>query len=194
MYMAKRDSKGSYRVVRARDARRAVERLELQAELAAGARAETSSSSTTSRSFDLNDGDRLRRRGAAPLAPPDARDRSRRRSFIPLAEETGLIIPIGRWVLDEACRQAAALHEQFRGPPLTMSVNLSVKQLQSETIVDDVGAALDDERTRTVHAHARDHRDRDDGRHGSRDPAARATSRRSACASRWTTSAPATRR
>jgi EAL domain-containing protein (putative c-di-GMP-specific phosphodiesterase class I) len=65
--------------------------------------------------------------------------------FIPLAEETGQIIPIGRWVLEEACRKGALLHEQFpRTPPLTISVNLSVKQLQSETIVDDVRQALEE--------------------------------------------------
>jgi EAL domain-containing protein (putative c-di-GMP-specific phosphodiesterase class I) len=64
--------------------------------------------------------------------------------FIPLAEETGLIIPIGRWVLQQACRQGVRLHERFpRTPPLTMSVNLSVKQLQSETIVEDVREALE---------------------------------------------------
>jgi EAL domain-containing protein (putative c-di-GMP-specific phosphodiesterase class I) len=65
-------------------------------------------------------------------------------NFIPLAEETGLIVSIGRWVLEEACRQGIALHERFpRTPPLTMSVNLSVKQLQSESIIDDVRGALE---------------------------------------------------
>jgi EAL domain-containing protein (putative c-di-GMP-specific phosphodiesterase class I) len=65
-------------------------------------------------------------------------------AFIPLAEETGQIVAIGRWVLHEACRQAASLHERFpRTPPLTISVNLSVKQLQSETIIDDVVDALE---------------------------------------------------
>jgi EAL domain-containing protein (putative c-di-GMP-specific phosphodiesterase class I) len=63
--------------------------------------------------------------------------------FIPLAEETGLILPIGRWVLREACRQGAALqHAVGRSEPLMMSVNLSVKQLQSDTIVADVESAL----------------------------------------------------
>ena len=64
--------------------------------------------------------------------------------FIPLAEESGLIIPIGRWVVQEACREAIALQARFPRPiPFTMSVNLSVKQLQSETIVDDVRSALE---------------------------------------------------
>jgi diguanylate cyclase (GGDEF)-like protein/PAS domain S-box-containing protein len=63
--------------------------------------------------------------------------------FIPLAEETGLIVPIGRWVLHEACRQAVALHQQFpSGPPLTMSVNLSARQLQHEGLVEEVRTAL----------------------------------------------------
>jgi EAL domain-containing protein (putative c-di-GMP-specific phosphodiesterase class I) len=64
--------------------------------------------------------------------------------FIPLAEETDLIIPIGRWVLAEACQQGLRLRERFpRVPPLTISVNLSAKQVQSETIVDDVREALE---------------------------------------------------
>jgi diguanylate cyclase (GGDEF)-like protein/PAS domain S-box-containing protein len=61
--------------------------------------------------------------------------------FIPIAEETGLIEPIGRWVLDEACRQAKAW--QIRGVAAgKMSVNLSGRQLQNPTVVDDVGGAL----------------------------------------------------
>jgi EAL domain-containing protein (putative c-di-GMP-specific phosphodiesterase class I) len=49
--------------------------------------------------------------------------------FVPLAEETGLILPLGRWVLQEACRQAAAWSAS-RGSPLTVSVNLSARQLR----------------------------------------------------------------
>ena len=65
--------------------------------------------------------------------------------FIPLAEETGLIIPIGRWVLNVACRDGAIFHERFpqSDKPLTISVNLSVRQLQSDTIVEDVSQALE---------------------------------------------------
>jgi EAL domain-containing protein (putative c-di-GMP-specific phosphodiesterase class I) len=64
--------------------------------------------------------------------------------FIPLAEETGLIIPIGLWVLQEACREAKRIDEHFTGTePIAMSVNLSVKQLQDEHIVEDVRQALE---------------------------------------------------
>jgi EAL domain-containing protein (putative c-di-GMP-specific phosphodiesterase class I) len=63
--------------------------------------------------------------------------------FILVAEETGLILPIGQWVLEEACRQARAWREQYPGdPPLTMCVNLSSKQLQHHDLVQDVTRAL----------------------------------------------------
>jgi diguanylate cyclase (GGDEF)-like protein/PAS domain S-box-containing protein len=61
--------------------------------------------------------------------------------FIPIAEQSDLILPIGRWVLDEACRQAAAWHAEGRG--LTMSVNVSARQLDHDELVDDVGHALE---------------------------------------------------
>lgn len=49
--------------------------------------------------------------------------------FIPLAEENGLIVPLGWWVLEESCRQLALFQAQFpRSKPLTMSVNISAKQ------------------------------------------------------------------
>jgi EAL domain-containing protein (putative c-di-GMP-specific phosphodiesterase class I) len=63
--------------------------------------------------------------------------------FIPLAEETGLIVPIGRWVLQEACRYAATLHERFPTEPrIHMAVNLSAKQLARAEIIDDIRAIL----------------------------------------------------
>jgi diguanylate cyclase (GGDEF)-like protein/PAS domain S-box-containing protein len=63
--------------------------------------------------------------------------------FIPIAEETGLIIPIGRWVLREGCRHARRL-ETHDGTPLRMSVNLSLKQIQHSDIVADVRDALEE--------------------------------------------------
>jgi diguanylate cyclase (GGDEF)-like protein len=63
--------------------------------------------------------------------------------FIPLAEQTGLIVPIGRWVLQQACQQARRWHIQHpTTPPLGVSVNLSARQLQQPGLVSDVAAAL----------------------------------------------------
>jgi diguanylate cyclase (GGDEF)-like protein len=63
--------------------------------------------------------------------------------FIPVAEENGLIEPIGRWVLDHACRQAARWYrDRPDSPPLTMSVNLSAAQVANPGIVDTVATAV----------------------------------------------------
>jgi len=63
--------------------------------------------------------------------------------FIPIAEETGLIIPLGRWILDESCRQVAVWQEQFPSePPLQLSVNLSPRQFEHPDLVPDVQRAL----------------------------------------------------
>jgi diguanylate cyclase (GGDEF)-like protein len=62
--------------------------------------------------------------------------------FIPLAEETGLIVPIGTWVLQEATRQAAAWQNRSPLGRLRMSVNVSVRQFQHPDLVRDVADAL----------------------------------------------------
>ena len=63
--------------------------------------------------------------------------------FIQVAEETGLIVPIGERVLEEACRQASEWHEQYLTPlKMTMCVNLSMRQLQDPLLVDKVERAL----------------------------------------------------
>ncbi len=63
--------------------------------------------------------------------------------FIPLAEETGVIVPLGIWVLGEACRQAALWQRQYHfDTPLTMSVNISPRQLMQPGIVEAVGQML----------------------------------------------------
>jgi diguanylate cyclase (GGDEF)-like protein len=60
--------------------------------------------------------------------------------FIPMAEETGLIVPIGRWVLVEACQQAAEWHRH--GHRIGMAVNVSGRQLDHKELVNDVRDAL----------------------------------------------------
>jgi diguanylate cyclase (GGDEF)-like protein/PAS domain S-box-containing protein len=60
--------------------------------------------------------------------------------FIPLAERSGLVIPMGEWVLNEACRQARLWHEN--GQPLLMAVNLSALQFKRGNLLDTVANAL----------------------------------------------------
>lgn len=77
---------------------------------------------------------RWRRPGDIWLPPSD---------FIALAEETGLILPIGRWILAEACRQGRIWHaQQGRAEPLTISVNLSPRQIRDPGLIADVEHAL----------------------------------------------------
>lgn len=63
--------------------------------------------------------------------------------FIPIAEETGLIVPLGDWVFREACRQGAAWQRAFpRESGLSVSVNLSARQFQHPHLVENIGNAL----------------------------------------------------
>ncbi|MGC1909404.1 MAG: EAL domain-containing protein [Candidatus Dormiibacterota bacterium] len=63
--------------------------------------------------------------------------------FIEVAETTGLIVPIGRWVLYESCRQVGEWRRQFpSAKELRLSVNVSARQLQQASLVDDVRGAI----------------------------------------------------
>jgi diguanylate cyclase (GGDEF)-like protein len=62
--------------------------------------------------------------------------------FIPLAEETGLILPIGEWVIEEACRQAMAWTEQGY-PPVGIAVNLSARQFRQKDLASQIIKALE---------------------------------------------------
>jgi diguanylate cyclase (GGDEF)-like protein len=75
------------------------------------------------------------RHGERGIIPPD--------DFIPVAEETGLIVPLGRWVLKEACRQVCAWQEQTDAAThLKLSVNLSVREFAQPDLVRAVAGAL----------------------------------------------------
>jgi diguanylate cyclase (GGDEF)-like protein/PAS domain S-box-containing protein len=63
--------------------------------------------------------------------------------FIPMAEETGLIAPIGDWVLREACRQNKAWQDVGL-PPIAVSVNVSARQFKEKNLIDRVVGALKD--------------------------------------------------
>jgi diguanylate cyclase (GGDEF)-like protein/PAS domain S-box-containing protein len=141
MYMAKRESKGSYRVFEPDMHREVVERLEMRADLQRAIETDQLEvhyqpvirlSGTTVYGFEALLRWNHPTRGNIPPT-----------QFIPVAEDTGLIIPIGRWVLNQACAQGAMLMGRFEGEqPLSISVNLSAKQLQSDAIIDDVRDAL----------------------------------------------------
>jgi diguanylate cyclase (GGDEF)-like protein/PAS domain S-box-containing protein len=142
MYRAKRDSKGGYRVFEPAMHERVLERLELRSDL--------------QRAIEANQLEvhyqpvvRLEEREISGVEAllrwkHPTRGNIPPLQFIPLAEETGLIIPIGRWVLEAACREGVIIRKRFpRDKPLTISVNLSVRQLQSDSIVADVREALE---------------------------------------------------
>src|SRR5262245_11723060 len=65
--------------------------------------------------------------------------------FLPLAEETGLIVPLGRWVLRSACARTRAWQLQYpQSPPLFVSVNLSARQFEQPDLVEQVSLILDE--------------------------------------------------
>lgn len=66
--------------------------------------------------------------------------------FIPLAEETELIIPMGRWAIHEAAKQLSLWQERYcseQGQPLTMSVNVSSRQFSSDSLITEISSVLD---------------------------------------------------
>jgi diguanylate cyclase (GGDEF)-like protein/PAS domain S-box-containing protein len=143
MYIAKRDGKGGYRLFEPAMHEGVLARLELRADLQR-AIASDQLELYYQPVIRLDDGAvsgveallRWRHPERGIVGPDD---------FVPLAEEMGLIVPIGRWVLREGCRQAKRIQQTLPAdPPLSMAINLSVKQLQHSDIVGDVREALAD--------------------------------------------------
>jgi diguanylate cyclase (GGDEF)-like protein len=143
MYIAKRDGKGSYRLFEPSMHSDVVARLELRADL---------QRALVNDELELYYQPLIRLSGGtASGVEALVRWRHPERGligpskFIPFAEESGLIIPLGRWVLREGCRLAMAIREHvLTETPLTMNINISVNQLHQSDIVADVRDALTD--------------------------------------------------
>jgi diguanylate cyclase (GGDEF)-like protein/PAS domain S-box-containing protein len=143
MYICKRDGAGGYRVFEAAMHERVLERLELRAEL---------QRAIEERQFELHFQPVVRLHDGS-VAGVEAlvrwhhptRGLIQPGQFIPLAEEMGLIVELGRWVLRESCQHVARLLATGEaGPDFSLAVNLSVKQLQHPDVIADVRAALED--------------------------------------------------
>ena len=145
MYRAKRLGKGRWVVFEPSMQSEALERLELEADLRRAVERDE---------LELRYQPILELNGARRIVAVEALLRWRHPTrgllapadFIPLAEETGLIVPMGRWVLNEACRRAAEWQRRYPPPPgeqpLAISVNLSGVQLAHGDLVDEVRDAL----------------------------------------------------
>jgi diguanylate cyclase (GGDEF)-like protein/PAS domain S-box-containing protein len=141
MYSAKERGKGRYELFEAGMQQAAVRRLQLKADLE-GALERGQFTLRYQPLVALSSGE-IRGVEALVRWEHPVRGMVMPAEFIGLAEESGLIVRLGRWVMNEACRQARAWQEEFpRRRALTMSVNLSVKQLQDPGLVDDVAACL----------------------------------------------------
>ena len=140
MYMAKGSGKGRYEVFRPEmyaatvgrlelvaDLRRALEREELRLHFQPTVRLETNQVSGVEALV------RWEHPSRGLLGPA---------TFIPLAEETGLIVPMTRWILARACEAAAGWAVPPGGRPVTLAVNLSTRHLADPVVVDDVSLAL----------------------------------------------------
>jgi diguanylate cyclase (GGDEF)-like protein/PAS domain S-box-containing protein len=143
MYIAKQSGKGQYRRYEARMHTEAMERLELEADL----RHAIDRNEFTLRYQPivlLQTGEIAGVEALVRWNHP-TRGMLSPLTFIPLAEETGLIVPLGRWVVREACRQAVEWqHLRPAAKPLTLTINISGHQLQGEHVVEDVRRALSD--------------------------------------------------
>jgi diguanylate cyclase (GGDEF)-like protein/PAS domain S-box-containing protein len=141
MYVAKANGKGRFEVFEPSMKASMLDRLELQADLQRAIEREEFSLQYQP-IFLLGNGDlygvealvRWNHPTRGLLSPAD---------FIPLAEESGAILPLGRWVMREACRQAFEWHQRFPARQhWTMSINVSVKQLQQPAFADEVRDVL----------------------------------------------------
>ncbi|WBL79885.1 EAL domain-containing protein [Bradyrhizobium xenonodulans] len=139
MYLAKEDGKNGYRFFSKEVTTQSIERLSLESALRRALEREQFSLNYQPK-VDMETGQITGVEALLRWTHPDLGSISPAQ-FIPLAEETGLIVPIGRWVVKEACAQAMAW--QRRGLlPVSMAVNLSPRQFVDEHLLQDVDEAL----------------------------------------------------
>ena len=141
MFRAKEQGPGRYAVFDPAMQARAQERLELEAELRRGLEQEEFVLYYQPE-VSLHDGKMVGFEALLRWQHPE-RGLLKPAAFVPLAEETDLIAPIGRWVLEEACQQAKRWKEERPlASPMTMEINLSSKQLRRQGLVRTVEEAL----------------------------------------------------
>ncbi len=135
MYAAKEAGKGRYEVFEARLHAAVLSRLALEADLRSAVE-RNELVVHYQPTVRLDNGELLVRwnHPTRGMVPPS--------EFIASAETSGLIVPIGRWVLGEACQQLRQWQLAHPGRDLSVSVNLSARQLQEPTLVDEVADVL----------------------------------------------------
>jgi EAL domain-containing protein (putative c-di-GMP-specific phosphodiesterase class I) len=141
MYRAKEKGKAQYEVFDLAMHDRTLERLKLEADLKQGVERDElrvyyqpKVRLDTGKIIGMEALARWDRPGLGIVLPEE---------FIPVAEETGLIIPLGQWILKEACRQGREWQEQYpEDPPLKVCVNLSARQFQRHDLVKEVTGVL----------------------------------------------------
>jgi diguanylate cyclase (GGDEF)-like protein len=139
MYLAKEDGKNGYRFFSKEVNTQSIERLSLESALRRALERDQFTLNYQPK-VDMVTGQITGVEALLRWTHPDLGNISPAQ-FIPLAEETGLIVPIGRWVMKEACAQAMAW--QRRGLlPVSMAVNLSPRQFVDEHLLQDVDEAL----------------------------------------------------
>jgi len=141
MYQAKAHGRERYEVFNPAMRTQAIERLELETELRQAIKTnaleiyyQPKISLTTGKISDFEALVRWQHPTRGMIKPQD---------FVPLAEETGLIIPLGTWVLQTACRQMAQWHSDYpASAQIGLSVNLSTRQFAEKDLVENIAGVL----------------------------------------------------